>query len=76
MSYPDKIFIKVICSLFIITTASLSSQAKIHYSAQQYIKNYAFSTCIAQGYRGYLEFGEHSLSAHTAVRELGQKFLA
>lgn len=75
--------------LIFISMISLQLPAKINDSAQQYIKNYAFSTCIAQGYksrevkddaaaaaRGYLEFGDYSLSAYTAARELGKKFLA
>lgn len=58
------------------------------YSSEQYLKNYALSTCIAQGYqskeviddaaaaaRGYLEFGDYSLAAHTAVRKSGLQFL-
>ena len=65
------------------------ASAKTDYSPEQYIKNYALSTCISQGYntregkndaaaaaRGYLEFGDYSLAAHTAVRKLGEEYLA
>ena len=58
------------------------------YSAEQYLRNYALSTCIAQGYSskevkddaaaaapGYLEFGDYALAAHKAVRNAGQAFL-
>ena len=63
--------------------------ANTDYTPEQYIKNYALSTCISQGYRskevkndaaaaarGYLEFGDYSLAAHTAVRKLGEEYLA
>ncbi|VTT27920.1 Uncharacterised protein [Klebsiella pneumoniae] len=67
---------------------SLQAVANPHYSPEQYLKNYALSTCVAQGYqskevkddadaaaRGYLEFGDYSLAAHTAVRKAGQTYL-
>jgi len=51
-------------------------------------KNYAFSTCIADGYkskeivtdaaaaaRGYLEFGELPIEAHTEATLMGREFL-
>ncbi|SMB39788.1 conserved hypothetical protein [Serratia proteamaculans] len=59
------------------------------YSPESQLKNYALSTCIAEGYsaaevkndaaaaaRGYTEFGDYSLEAHTAVRKLAKQFLA
>ncbi len=68
---------------------TLNASAKVEYTPEQYLKNYALSTCVSEGYssesvkkdaaaaaRGYLEFGDYSLSAHTAVRKLGQKFLS
>ncbi|CAO95668.1 T6SS amidase immunity protein Tai4 family protein [Erwinia tasmaniensis] len=68
---------------------SIQAGAKAAYTPSQYLKNYALSTCISQGYqskevkedaaaaaRGYLEFGDYSLAAHTAVRNLGKAFLA
>ncbi len=67
---------------------SVQAIARTAYSPEEYLKNYALSTCIAQGYestevkndasaaaRGYLEFGEYSLEAHSAVIKLGQTFL-
>ncbi|QKJ85684.1 type VI secretion protein [Paramixta manurensis] len=78
-----------IITLISLTFFSVGSYAKTEYSAEQYIRNYALSTCISQGYnskevkddsaaaaRGYLEFGDYSLAAHTAVRKLGKDFLA
>jgi hypothetical protein len=52
------------------------------------LKNYALSTCIADGFggdiakdaaaaaRGYLELGELPLEAHTEATLLGRQFLA
>lgn len=68
---------------------SMRANAKSEYSAEQYIKNYALSVCVAKRYnskevkddasaaaRGYLEFGDYSLAAHSAVRKLVDEFLA
>lgn len=57
-------------------------------SSTEFFKNYALSTCIADGYkseevvkdsaaaaRGYLEFGSLPLEAHTEATLLGRKFL-
>jgi len=68
---------------------SFSVVAKEQYSPEQYIKNYAIAICVSLGYsnesvkndaaaaaRGYLEFGDYSLAAHTAVRKLGKEFLS
>ncbi|KGT95213.1 type VI secretion protein [Erwinia typographi] len=68
---------------------TLQTNAKVEYTPEQYLKNYALSTCVSDGYsskevkndaaaaaRGYVEFGDYSLSAHTAVRTLGRKFLS
>ncbi|WP_405051166.1 T6SS amidase immunity protein Tai4 family protein [Serratia nevei] len=72
-------------------TATLNANAatKIDHSSAEYLKNYALSVCIAEGYsakevkndaaaaaRGYMEFGDYSLEAHTAVRALAKEFLA
>ncbi|EKK5269910.1 type VI secretion system amidase immunity protein Tai4 [Cronobacter dublinensis] len=77
--------------LCLALTCIISSQAMARtteYSPEDYLKNYALSTCIAQGYvskevkkdaaaaaRGYLEFGDYSLEAHTVVEQLGKTFL-
>lgn len=75
--------------LILALQASSSAEAGNKYSPQANLKNYALSTCIAQGYqsrevkddaaaaaRGYLEFGDYSWAAYTAARELGKTFLA
>ncbi|CCG88432.1 T6SS amidase immunity protein Tai4 family protein [Erwinia piriflorinigrans] len=76
-------------SLVVALLFSVQAGAKEAYTPGQYLKNYALSTCVSQGYqskevkddaaaaaRGYLEFGDYSLAAHTAVRKLGKDFLA
>jgi len=82
--------VKVILSiLLLLLTGCASAQAdKPNYSGKEYFKNYALSTCIADGYqsqeiasdaaaaaRGYLEFGDLSLEAHTEATLLGREYL-
>lgn len=58
------------------------------YSPEEYFKNYALSTCLADGFtaeevvqdaaaaaRAYLELGELPLEAHTEATQLGRTFL-
>lgn len=72
-----------------VTSAACAQQAGIKYTPVQYFKNYALSTCIADGYqseqtvkdaaaaaRGYLELGNLPLEAHTEATLLGRKFLS
>jgi hypothetical protein len=83
--------IKVAITLLVAATASvtvLAQDVRQTYTASEYLKNYALSTCIADGYlsgevkadsaaaaRGYLEFGELPLEAYTEATLLGRKFL-
>nr|WP_284677648.1 T6SS amidase immunity protein Tai4 family protein [Serratia marcescens] len=73
----------------ITATLNVNAATEIDYSPAEYLKNYALSVCIAEGYsakevkndaaaaaRGYMEFGDYSLEAHTAVRGLAKEFLA
>ncbi|WP_338911576.1 T6SS amidase immunity protein Tai4 family protein [Serratia marcescens] len=71
----------------IAATLNVNAATEIDYSPAEYLKNYALSVCIAEGYsakevkndaaaRGYMEFGDYSLEAHTAVRALAKEFLA
>ncbi|MHA0853909.1 type VI secretion system amidase immunity protein Tai4 [Serratia marcescens] len=72
----------------IAATLNVNAATEIDYSPAEYLKNYALSVCIAEGYsakevkndaaaaRGYMEFGDYSLEAHTAVRGLAKEFLA
>ncbi|CCG88431.1 T6SS amidase immunity protein Tai4 family protein [Erwinia piriflorinigrans] len=82
---------KLLSLFFLILSlqASCNAYAGNKYNPQTNLKKYALSTCLSQGYqskeikedaaaaaRGYLEFGDYSLAAHTAVSKLGKVFLA
>jgi hypothetical protein len=75
------IFLLIFCN-------SLTAEEPIKYSAKDYFKNYALSSCIADGFQskgtkadamaaasGYLELGDYPLEAHTEATILGRKFL-
>jgi hypothetical protein len=77
-----------------LLVAPLSADAevahvRVEYSAIQYLKNFALSTCIADGYKsdevvkdssaaagGYLELGKLPFEAYEEAAALGRKFLA
>jgi hypothetical protein len=63
--------------------------SKPQYSGSDYLKNYALSSCIANGYQnhetvndssavasGYLELGNFPIEAYTEASSLSKKFLA
>ena len=71
-----------------LCAASSAEVQPVRYSPVDYFKNYALSTCIADGYkaedvirdsaaaaRGYLELGSLRLEAHTEATSLGREFL-
>jgi hypothetical protein len=71
-----------------MATSAIGQPGARKYSAMQYFKNYALSTCIADGFeaqevvkdaaaaaRAYVEFGDFPLQAHTDATLLGRKFL-
>lgn len=81
-----KIIFSIIITLF---TLGCVHADRVNYTPEHYLKNYALSACLAEGYQseevkkdagaiagGYLEFGSYSLSAHTAVRNLAKQYLA
>ena len=66
-----------------------AADTRVEYSAIQYLKNFALSACIAQGYAadevvkdsraaagGYLELGSFSLEASMEAAALAKTFLA
>jgi hypothetical protein len=77
-----------------VLLASLPADAKdantrVGYSPIQYLKNFALSTCIADGYKsddvvkdstaaagGYLELGSFPFEAYEQAAALGKTFLA
>jgi hypothetical protein len=72
-----------------LTAGAKDTHARFEYSPIQYLKNFALSTCIADGYKseevakdsraaagGYLELGRLPFEAHEAAAALGKQFLA
>jgi hypothetical protein len=66
-----------------------AADVRVEYSPIQYLKNFALSACIADGYKsdevvkdssaaasGYLELGSLPFEAYTEAALLGKKFLA
>lgn len=80
-------WVTVFVSASVAACASVPHPKAADHGIQQ-LKNYALSTCIADGLggeaakdaaaaaRGYLEFGDLPLEAHTEATLLGRKFLA
>ena len=65
------------------------ADVRVAYSPIQYLKNFALSTCIADGFKsdevvkdssaaagGYLELGSFPMEAYEQAASLGKKFLA
>jgi hypothetical protein len=72
-----------------LSAGAKDTHARFEYSPIQYLKNFALSTCIADGYRseevakdssaaagGYLELGRLPIEAYEAAASLGKQFLA
>jgi hypothetical protein len=68
---------------------AMAANARVEYSASQYLKNFALSACIAQAYKsdevvkdsraaadGYLQLGSFPYEAHEEAAALARKFLA
>ena len=76
----------LVAPLIVGTTVA---DTRVAYSPVQYLKNFALSACIAEGYKadevvkdssaaagGYLELGRLPFEAHQEAAALGKKFLA
>jgi hypothetical protein len=72
-----------------LSAGAKDTHARFEYSPIQYLKNFALSTCIGDGYKsdevakdsraaagGYLELGHLPLAAYEAAASLGKQFLA
>jgi hypothetical protein len=84
-----KIAPSVACCLALVSSACFGDGAgKQHYTPIQYLKNYALSACIADGYQskevvndaiaganGYKELGSLDIEAYNEAAVLGRKFL-
>jgi len=79
---------KVSFLAIVVSGSVIAQDINKRYSPLEYFKNYALSTCIADGYksdevikdssaaaRGYLELGSLPLEAHTKATLLGRKYL-
>ena len=85
-----KIALSFACSLVLVSSACYGGGTeKKHYTPIQYLKNYALSSCIADGYQskdvvndasaganGYKELGSLDIEAYSEAAVLGRKFLA
>ena len=85
-----KIAFSFACSLALVSSACYGDGTeKKHYTPIQYLKNYALSSCIAEGYQskdvvndasaganGYMELGSLGFDAYNEAAVLGRKFLA
>lgn len=85
-----KITFYFFCFLALVSSACYSqSIEKKHYSPIQYLKNYALSSCIADGYQskevvndaaaganGYKELGSLDIDAYNEAAALSRKYLA
>jgi hypothetical protein len=85
-----RIALSFACSLALVSSACYGGGTeKKHYTPIQYLKNYALSSCIADGYQskevvidasaganGYKELGSLDIDAYNKAAILGRKFLA
>ena len=86
-------FSKTVAAIaFLAALPAVDAQAdnvRVEYSPSQYLKNFALSACIAQGFQSdevmkesraaagaYLEFGSFPQAATVEAAALGKKFLA
>jgi hypothetical protein len=84
------ITLAVACCLSLVSSACFGDGVgKSRYTPIQYLKNYALSACIADGYQskevvndaiaganGYKELGSLDIEAYNEAAVLGRKFLA
>ena len=89
MSSGPKALLAVALIVAPLTAAAKDTRARVEYSPVQHLKNFALSTCVADGYKseevakdsraaagGYLELGRLPLEAYEAAASLGKQFLA
>ncbi|MGP2651189.1 MULTISPECIES: T6SS amidase immunity protein Tai4 family protein [Serratia] len=70
----------MLLTVAIAATLNANAATKIDYSPAEYLKTTRLAKEVkndaAAAARGYMEFGDYSLEAHTAVRALAKEFLA
>lgn len=87
----SKFLVFVALAFFAAPSLAAAEEAdpRVQYSAAQYLKNFALSVCIADGYKseevakdskaaagGYVELGSAPIKAYEEVEALGKTFLA
>ncbi|MFB9262916.1 T6SS amidase immunity protein Tai4 family protein [Bradyrhizobium erythrophlei] len=89
MHSKSKIFAQILFLIVPTTIGAKDANVRVEYSPAQYLKNFALSTCIANGYKsdevvkdglatagGYLELGSLAFEAYEEATSLGKQFLA
>jgi hypothetical protein len=89
MSCKAGVFIVLAFLIAPSTVHAKDTDVAVHYSAVEYLRNFALSVCISDGYKseevakdslaaagGYLELGGFPVEAYEEVEKLGKKFLA
>jgi Type VI secretion system (T6SS), amidase immunity protein len=89
MSTKLRLFVAIAFMVAPLAVDAKDANVRIEYSSMQYLKNFALSTCIADGYKsdevvkdslaaasGYLELGHLTVEAYEEAASLGKKYLA
>lgn len=89
MNSKRKALVAVALIVAPLSAGAKNTQTRREYSPTEYLKNFALSACIADGYKsdevardsraaagGYLELGRLPIEAHEAAASLGKQFLA
>jgi Type VI secretion system (T6SS), amidase immunity protein len=89
MGYGSGAFVALAFLVAPATVCAEDTDARVRYSAAEYLKNFALSVCISDGYKsdevvkdslaaagGYVELGGFPIEAYEEAAALGKKFLA
>src|ERR1700687_1089088 len=84
-----KVVAAAACLVALLLVDAKAADVRVEYSPRQYLKNFALSACISEGYKsdevvkdssavasGYLELGSLPHEAYVEAASLGRKFLA
>ena len=83
-----RVFVAITFLVASLIADAKATNVRVQYSSIQYLKNFALSACIADGYKsdevvkdskaaagGYLELGRLPIEAYEEAASLGRKFL-
>jgi Type VI secretion system (T6SS), amidase immunity protein len=89
MSTKSRLFVAIAFMVAPLVADAKDANTRVEYSSLQYLKNFALSTCLADGYKsdevvkdslaaagGYLELGHLAFEAYEEAASLGKKYLA